>query len=424
MAAFLEGALDWVRPLVQSKAWDYCIIWKFGNDPSRFIEWGSCCCSGADRVLENIEFVDGGSGLERNECKDTCFKHLVRTKACQALARLPSYLPLYSGIHGEVVVTKQPEWICRGNVSASDNELTGTQVLIPIACGLIELFTANHVPKNPKIIDYIYTRFRVSTKQESIFGDSHDYVNYVDKWSPTNFIPPMSQTYLEGSSTDSCLPSDPVLAIMKPKRISRKWADSSSIISWKRSLKSWQTAENGQYKSKNLVTERNRRKRIKDGIFTLRALVPNISKMNRLATLGDAAAYIEELLEIIEHYENELQEMEVDHCGKIYGKNVEEKAPAFNLSAGQSGANENKPAEARVEVSQLGTKDFLLKLVCKVRRSGFSMLMEAMDSLGLQVIDVNVTTFNGSVSNVLRVQANHMEIEPKTLKNSLIQLLS
>ncbi|XP_073153021.1 transcription factor bHLH90-like isoform X2 [Henckelia pumila] len=402
MAALLEfeGALDWVRPLVQNKAWDYCVIWKFGEDPSRFIEWGACCCSGADR-LENIELVNGGSGLEREECKDTCFKHLVRTKACQALAELPSYLPLYSGIHGEVVVTKQPEWVCRGNASASDN-----------------------VPKNLKIIDYIYTRFRASTKQENMLGDSHDYMNYIEKWSPMNFIPPMSQTCLEGSSPGSCLSSDPVLGVMKPKRISRKWADSSRMILGKRSPKNWQTAENGQYKSKNLVTERNRRKRIKDGIFTLRALVPNISKMNRLATLGDAAAYIEELLEIIENYENELREMEFDHSGHIFCKNAEEMVPAIILSRGQSGANENKPAEARVEVSQLGTKDFLLKLVCKVRRGGFSRLMEAMHSLGLKVTDANVTTFNGSVLNVLRVQANHMDIEPKALKNSLIQLLS
>lgn len=73
--------------------------------------------------------------------------------------------------------------------------------------------------------------------------------------------------------------------------------------------------------------------------------------MNRLATLGDAAAYIEELLEIIEHYENELREMEVDHCDKIYGENGEENEPAFNISRGQSGANENKPAEVNMIVT-------------------------------------------------------------------------
>lgn len=34
-----------------------------------------------------------------------------------------------------------------------------------------------------------------------------------------------------------------------------------------------------QYQSKNLVTERKRRNRIKDGLFALRALVPKISKV-------------------------------------------------------------------------------------------------------------------------------------------------
>lgn len=39
-------------------------------------------------------------------------------------------------------------------------------------------------------------------------------------------------------------------------------------------------SERDYYKSKNLVTERNRRTRIKNGLFALRALVPKISKVN------------------------------------------------------------------------------------------------------------------------------------------------
>lgn len=33
----LSKALEWLRPLVETMAWDYCIVWQFGYDPSRYI---------------------------------------------------------------------------------------------------------------------------------------------------------------------------------------------------------------------------------------------------------------------------------------------------------------------------------------------------------------------------------------------------
>lgn len=32
----LEKAVEWLRPFVDSKAWDYCVVWKLGDDPSRY----------------------------------------------------------------------------------------------------------------------------------------------------------------------------------------------------------------------------------------------------------------------------------------------------------------------------------------------------------------------------------------------------
>lgn len=31
----LETPVEWLRPFVESKAWDYCVVWKLGDDPSR-----------------------------------------------------------------------------------------------------------------------------------------------------------------------------------------------------------------------------------------------------------------------------------------------------------------------------------------------------------------------------------------------------
>ena len=64
----------------------------------------------------------------------------------------------------------------------------------------------------------------------------------------------------------------------------------------------------------------------------------------------------------------------------------------------------------KIEVSQIGTRDFLVKIICTQKRGGFLRLMQAMDSFGLQVTDANVTTSNGLVLNVLKAEVILFEI--------------
>ncbi|KAL2506143.1 Transcription factor ABORTED MICROSPORES [Abeliophyllum distichum] len=77
--------------------------------------------------------------------------------------------------------------------------------------------------------------------------------------------------------------------------------------------------------------------------------------------------------------------------------------PVADIDIGYCSASDKKQAHAE-EVSQIGTKVFLLKCICMKKRGGFVRLMKAMNSLGLKVTDANVTTLNGSVLNVLTVE--------------------
>lgn len=190
-------------------------------------------------------------------------------------------------------------------------EPNGTQVLIPVASGLIEIFCTKHVPKDAKIIDYIVDSFNhLSLKQENMSENvqTNDYcldrltssIHYINLL-PHVISQPNNYSSFEGSSTCSSLSTEhqllkldsahPKMSPQNPTRVyaasssrnprlkRKKYIDHSAHGYAKEGVKISQ--ESGVYKSKNLMTERNRRKRIKDGMFALRSLVPKITKVLR-----------------------------------------------------------------------------------------------------------------------------------------------
>ena len=63
-----------------------------------------------------------------------------------------------------------------------------------------------------------------------------------------------------------------------------------------------------------------------------------------------------------------------------------------------------KDVEVEVEVHKIGARKYLFKVFCSHKPDGFSRLIEAVQSLGLQVINVSMTTCIGLVLNTLTVE--------------------
>lgn len=472
----LDRALQWLRHFVETKAWDYCVVWKLGDDPSRYIEWVGCCCGGAYGVKIKEERPEENSQSLIPHCRDTHILHPANAKSCVALSHFPPSIPLYSGIHGDAVLSTEPRWLSCTNDSNSNHyqKSNGTQLLIPVVGGLIELFSSKNIPRDQKITEFIASQCNITMEQDSITTQSYSNMSfnvqphdpspgeqYLNNWrAPFDaiklfprlpFLSPVSQLNyrptLEGSSTGSNPPNEHSISFNSGSvRVSpnvsvnrtigeyptndksnkkRNLSPTQDHLAETEKLKSNQRIEREQYHSKNLVTERNRRRRIKDGLFTLRSLVPKISKMDRASIVGDAIKYIEELQKSEKDLKAELAEIEVEKCYKKKDELVIPKLNAYNGSkTSTTTAGGKEKMEVQVEVYQIGTRDFFVKLLCKHKKGGFMRLMEAMNSLGLQVVDANVTTHNGNVLNILKVEVIRGEmIQPKRLKDSLQQLI-
>ncbi|CAN6908209.1 unnamed protein product [Brassica oleracea var. botrytis] len=363
----VERVKEFLRPLVDSRDWDFCVIWKLGDDPSRFIEWVGCCCSGSytDTNIKHENVEEEEEEEERQKmgsiCRDEHNKHHIRSLSCEALSRFPLFIPLYPGIHGEVVMSKSPKWLVNSS-PGSKQDIFRTRVLVPVRDGLVELFSFMMKPVDESMVDLIISRCNAFLEQ-----------------------------------------SLPCLVMNKEEDVVMQ-----DIIDGKANKKL--TEEH--FKSKNLHSERKRRERINQRIYALRALVPVITKMNKNGTISDAVDYINELLVEKQTLEDELSGINEIEC------RAEEEAVRVS-----SKLNMNVNNEVNLEVHETGEGEFLIRVTQEHKRDGFKRLIEAVDSCGLEIINVNVTRLDLTVMTILNVKANKYGITREDLRDLLFKMI-
>ncbi|KAJ1436309.1 hypothetical protein SESBI_04340 [Sesbania bispinosa] len=143
MNIIMQNLTERLRPLVGLNGWDYCVNWKLSED-QRFLEWLGCCCAGTENNQNaGEEHLFPVSSMA--PCRDTM-------------------------IHAQTLLTNQPNWFNYSN-SLDPNtleETIGTQVLIPVPGGLIELFVTKQVPEDHQVIDFVTTQCISLMEQEAV----------------------------------------------------------------------------------------------------------------------------------------------------------------------------------------------------------------------------------------------------------------
>ncbi|CAL0330325.1 unnamed protein product [Lupinus luteus] len=174
--------------------------------------------------------------------------------------------------------------------------------------------------------------------------------------------------------------------------------------------------------SKNIAAERNRRKKLNDRLFALRAVVPNISKMDKISILKDATEYIQQLHDEEKRIKDEIMELESRKL-KNPSSDFEQEMPVLVRSKKMKTeqifdyVSSRSPIEViELSVRYMGDKTFVVSLTCRKRTDTILKLCEVFESLRLKIITANITSFSTTILNTAFIKADEEEKDDLQIK--------
>ncbi|KAK4261453.1 hypothetical protein QN277_004447 [Acacia crassicarpa] len=200
-------------------------------------------------------------------------------------------------------------------------------------------------------------------------------------------LPPSNTKTGGGGDSD---PSDLEASVIKE-------VDSKLVEPEKKPRKRGRKPANGREEPLNHVeAERQRREKLNQRFYALRAVVPNVSKMDKASLLGDAISYISELkskLQTMESDKNELQnqldavkkELEIAHEDSALPPPEKEPKPSNHQAS--------KITDLDIDVKIIGW-DAMIRIQCSRKNHPAARLMAALKELDLDVNHASVSVVN------------------------------
>ncbi|CAI0472875.1 unnamed protein product [Linum tenue] len=175
--------------------------------------------------------------------------------------------------------------------------------------------------------------------------------------------------------------------------------DSSRVVEpEKKPRKRGRKPANGREEPLNHVeAERQRREKLNQRFYALRAVVPNVSKMDKASLLGDAISYIKELRLKLQSTESEKDELQkqVESLRDESSSHPQQRPPPDNqdLKSSNSSSTNSSQIEMEIEVKIIGW-DAMIRIQCSKRNHPAARLMAALKELDLDVHHASVSVVN------------------------------
>ncbi|GJZ43563.1 transcription factor FER-like iron deficiency-induced transcription factor-like protein [Tanacetum coccineum] len=164
-------------------------------------------------------------------------------------------------------------------------------------------------------------------------------------------------------------------------------------------------------RTRTLISERKRRSGMKEKLYALRALVPNITKMDKASIVGDAARYIHDLQTQARSLRSEIATTEATMNHKMSSQNSNKTHLSNSLPIPKK--------ISQMDMLNVEEKEYYVKVVCNKGRGVAVALHKALELItSFQVQSSNLATVGDDfvLTFTLNVTACEFDINLPNLK--------
>ncbi|KAE8724059.1 Transcription factor MYC4 [Hibiscus syriacus] len=397
--------------------WAYAIFWQTSNDDQGrlLLSWGDGHFQGtkdtSPKFHDNSSHIQGLHNERRKVMKgiqslvgdnhDIDMSMIDGTDISDAewfyMLSLTRSFSAGDGIPGKSLTTGSLVWLTGAHElqlyncgRAKEAQLHGieTLVCIPTSRGVLELGSSEIIRENWGLIQQVKYLFERPQRQE-------------------NFTRSGELSFVNSEHSDSDCPLLPLNNTEKriPKKRGRKPGSGRETM------------------FNHVEAERQRREKLNHRFYALRAVVPNVSRMDKASLLSDAVSYINELKSKIEDLESELRRV----CKRVKVETIDvmdSQSTTTTTSVEQiTAAKSSRSSGVELDIKIIGN-DAMIRVQSENVNYPSARLMDALRELGFQVHHASVSCVNDIVLQDIVVKLPHtFKTHEQGLKSALLREL-